>query len=57
MDLSETERLELARRIVASVLSDGGTAAEVAKAVKGIEDILTGKMRGLDEEEFKTAVA
>jgi hypothetical protein len=57
MDLSETERLELARRIVASVLSDRGTAAEVAKAVKGIEDIFTGKMRGLDEEEFKTAIA
>ncbi len=53
MELSETDRLELARRIVASVVADRETAAEIAKAVQGIEDVLTGKVRGLTEVEFR----
>jgi hypothetical protein len=57
MGLSETERLELARRIVDSVASDRQSAGEIAKAVKGIEDVLTGKVRGLSEAEFQRVLA
>ena len=56
MELSETERLELARRIVESVVAERQTAVEVARAVRGIEDVLTGKVRGLTEAEFQRAL-
>jgi hypothetical protein len=56
MELSETDRLELARRIVDSVVADQQGAAEVARAVQGIEDVLTGKVRGLNEGEFRRAL-
>ena len=56
MELPETERLELARQIVASVVAEQDSAGEVAKAVQGIEDVLTGKMRGLSEAEFQSAL-
>ncbi len=56
MQLSESERLELARRIVASVAAERGTSAEVARAVQGIEDVLTGKVHGLSEAEFQDAL-
>jgi hypothetical protein len=53
MELSEADRLELARRIVDSVAADQQNAAEIARAVEGIEDILTGKVVGLTEDEFQ----
>jgi hypothetical protein len=56
MELPETERLELARRIVASVVAEQESAVEVARAVRGIEDVLTGKVRGLSEAEFQRAL-
>jgi hypothetical protein len=56
MDLSETERLDLARLIIASVAAERESAAEIAKAVRGIEDVLTGKVRGLSEAEFQRAL-
>ena len=56
MELSETERLDLARPIVASVVAEQGSAAEVARAVQGIEDVLTGKVRGLSEAQFQRAL-
>jgi len=56
MELSETDRLELARRIVDSVVAERQSAVEVARAVQGIEDVLTGKVRGLSEAEFQRAL-
>jgi hypothetical protein len=56
MDLPETERLELARRIVASVVADRENADDIAQAVRGIEDVVTGKVRGLSEAEFRDAL-
>ena len=56
MELPETERLELARRIVSIVVAERGNAAEIEKAVRGIEDVLTGKVRGLSEAEFQRAL-
>ncbi len=56
MDLSEADRLELARQIVASVVTDRENAKDIEKAVKGIEDVLTGRVRGLSEAEFRRAL-
>ena len=56
MELTEVQRLELARCIVASVVADQQNAEEVSRAVKGIEDILTGRVHGLSEAEFQRAL-
>jgi hypothetical protein len=56
MELSETERLDLARLIIASVAAEQDNATEIAKAVQGIEDVVTGKVRGLSEAEFQRAL-
>jgi hypothetical protein len=53
MELSETERLDLARLIITSVAAERESGAEIAKAVQGIEEVLTGKVRGLSEAEFQ----
>jgi hypothetical protein len=56
LELSETERLDLARLIIASVAVEREKAVEIENAVRGIEDILTGKVRGLTEAEFRAAL-
>jgi len=53
MELSETDRLDLARRIIASVADDRHNAEHIAHAVRGIEDVLSGRVRGLTEAEFQ----
>src|SRR5205085_5459144 len=53
MQLPEKERLELARRIVASIVAEQENSAQVIEAVQGIEDVVTGKVRGLSEAEFR----
>ena len=54
--LPENERLELARRIVESVASDRRVSELVAEGVRRIEDVVTGKTRGLSEEDFRRAI-
>jgi hypothetical protein len=56
MELPEKERLELARRIVASIVAEQETAGAIGQAVQGIEDVVTGKVRGLTEAEFRDAL-
>jgi hypothetical protein len=56
LELPEEERLELARRIVASVAAERVCSEKVADAVRGIEDIVTGKVAGLTEDEFRAAL-
>jgi len=56
MALPEKERLDLARRIVSSVELEHKVSARVADAVKGIEDVVTGKVVGLTETEFRNAL-
>ncbi len=56
MELPEKERLELARRIVASLVAEQQTSAAINEAVKGIEDVVSGKVRGLTEDEFRDAL-
>jgi hypothetical protein len=56
MALPQDERLELARRIVASVVTEQEGAAQIVDAVRGIEDVITGKVPGLTEAEFRAAL-
>ncbi|MFO1501592.1 MAG: hypothetical protein U1G07_24965 [Verrucomicrobiota bacterium] len=56
MALPENERLELARRIVASVTGEDESFGRIMDAVPGIEDVVTGKVRGLSEPEFRQAL-
>jgi hypothetical protein len=56
MELPEKERLELARQIVASISAERDSSEEVLQAVRGIEDVVTGKVRGLSEDEFRDAL-
>ena len=56
MELPEKERLELARRIVASIVAEQEASPEILQAVPGIEDVVTGKVRGLSEAEFRNAL-
>ena len=56
MELPEQERLELARRIVASLVTEQEASEKIAEAVRGIEDVVTGKVAGLSETEFRNAL-
>jgi hypothetical protein len=56
MELPEKERLDLARRIVASVASEQEVSSRIEEAVQGIEDVVTGKVRGLNEAEYRDAL-
>ena len=56
MELPEKDRLELARRIIASIVAERETSDSIAKAVIGIEEVVKGKIRGLNEDEFRDAL-
>jgi hypothetical protein len=56
MELPENERLELARQIVATIAAERESSKTISEAVKGIEDIVTGRLAGLNEEEFRNAL-
>ena len=55
--LPEGERLELARRIVESVAAERLVAKSVSDGVRRIEEVVTGTVRGLSEEEYRQATA
>ena len=54
--LPESDRLELARRIVESVAAERRVGALVSEDVRRIEEVVTGQVRGLSEEEYRAAV-
>ena len=56
MELPEKERLELARRIVESIAVEREISGKIARAVRGIEDVITGRVAGLSEAEFRNAL-
>lgn len=54
MDLPVEDRLELARQLIESVATPEPTLDDgMAEAVKRLEDMATGEVRGLTEEEFR----
>jgi len=56
MELPEKERLELARHIVATIAAEREISTKIAEAMPGIEDIVTGKLAGLSEADFRNAL-
>ena len=54
--LPESDRLELARRIVESVATERRVAELVSDGVRRIEEVVTGRVRGLSEEEYRKAI-
>ena len=56
MALPEDQRLDLARRILVSVVGEEESFGRIMEAVPGIEDVVTGKIRGLSEAEFRQAL-
>ena len=56
LDLPPEERLELARRLVESVVTPETLHASVAEGIRRIEDIALGKVSGLSEAQFREAL-
>jgi putative addiction module component (TIGR02574 family) len=56
LELPPDERLELARRLVESVVAPASLNEAVAEGIRRIEDIANGRVQGLTEEQFRTAL-
>ena len=55
-DLPPEERLELARRLVESVITPASLEGAVEQGIRRLEDVLTGKVKGLTEAEFRAGL-
>ena len=55
-ELSAEERLDLARRLVESVVAPESLNDAIAQGVQRIEDIASGRVKGLTEDEFRSAI-
>ena len=56
LDLPPEERLELARRLVESVVAPLPLNEALLEGIRRIEDIATGRVQGLTEEEYRAAL-
>jgi uncharacterized tellurite resistance protein B-like protein len=56
LELPPDKRLELARRLVESVVAPASLNPAVAEGIRRIEDIATGRVIGLTEEEYRAAL-
>lgn len=56
MSLPAEERLELARRLVESVVEPVPLADAVREGIRRLEDVVSGRVPGLTEEEFRAAL-
>ena len=56
LELSVEDRLELARRLVESVVSPAVLNESVAEGIRRIEDVAAGRTTGLTEEQFRAAL-
>ncbi len=54
-ELPPEERLERARGLVESAVAPESLTAAIADGIRRIEDVATGRVKGLTEEEFLTA--
>ena len=55
-ELPPDERLELARRLVESVVAPEPLNEDVLEGIRRIEDIATGCVPGLTEEQYRAAL-
>lgn len=56
LELPAEERLELARRLVESVVAPAALNEAVAEGIRRIEDIATGHDQGLSETQFRLSL-
>ena len=56
LELPAEDRLELARRLVESVVSPEALSEAVTEGIRRIEDVATGRTTGLTEEQFRAAL-
>lgn len=57
LELPPEERLELARRLVESVVAPDALNEAIQEGIRRIEDVATGRVKGLTEEEYRAALA
>jgi uncharacterized tellurite resistance protein B-like protein len=55
-ELPPEERLELARRLVESVVAPESLTEVLHEGIRRIEDVVTGRVNGLTEEEYRAAL-
>jgi putative addiction module component (TIGR02574 family) len=56
LELPVEDRLELARRLVESVVSPSVLNEAVAEGIRRMEDVAAGRTAGLTEEQFRAAL-
>jgi hypothetical protein len=56
LELPVEDRLELARRLVESVVLPATLNGAVAEGIRRIEEVASGRVTGLTEDEFRTAL-
>lgn len=56
LGLSPEDRLELARRLVESVVEPAPLTDAVKEGIRRIEDIAAGRVAGLTEEQYRAAM-
>jgi len=54
--LPPEERLDLARRLVESVVVPASLDQAITEGIRRIEDLATGRVKGLTEEELRAAL-
>ena len=55
LDLPPEDRLELARKLVESVVTPASLTSAVNEGVRRLEDIVAGRVQALTEEEYRAA--
>lgn len=56
MALPAEERLDLARRLLESVVAPDSLNKAIVESIHRIEDLVTGRVTGLTEEEYRAAM-
>ena len=56
LELSPDERLELARRLVESVIEPASVKEGVAEGVRRIEGVASGRVQGLTQDQYRAAL-
>jgi hypothetical protein len=56
LELPAEERLDLARRLIESVVTPESLTGAISDGIQRIEDVATGRVKALSEEEYRDAV-
>jgi len=56
LELPPEERLDLARRLVESVVAPATVNDAIAEGIRRFEDLASGRVKGLTEEEFRATL-